>query len=707
MKTITNGFKEALKSNGRELSVIIEYDVDNTPVQITNEDILSIDYVFESNILKSLMKELTFTSKKAIAIGTRLHFQFGLKVNNAFEYIDYGYFYIKEREQHRENKTYTYTCYDKMLYTMVAYPGIIELVPGETTTLDNYIHDLASYLGMTFVNYEENYTNNDLVITADYWVSNNELYTIRDVLDQIAEVVGGNIIVNENEDLEIIYPTDTNEVVNGDYLSDTNIQIDQMYGVINSITSTRADGTDNVNVKDNASVETNGETEITLVENLMLGDNNRLTYLQNILDRLDGLSFAILDINTIGVPFFEVGDIYRLKIGGNLQPRIGLHPGVGLTPQQGSFKCLMLSSSLKIESGFNQQVYTDKPRTATLDFVNSNANLMTDKQTQIIVDKQLKEITISANQINLEGYTTINDGFSVDLEGNMVANSGKISKFDITDDGLIYYIYAPYDYDNNDLITIKNIIINHLTPTPEQLEKYDLTGDGEIKANDYVAVKWYVSNHITTTIPGTFVVEGGRLTTACGFRDGNGVLTNGFGFEGGSFESLSIRDNDVDSTFNGNSYITPNSYQINVNYGGQDQLRSAFSETGLTLFDDYGNYDIDLDCSTGNITCVSLTQTSQEDKKKNFEKLENGLDIIKNTDIYKYNFKTEEDNDKKHIGLVIGNKYKYSEELTNKDNTGVDTYAMVSVCFKAIQEQQKMIEDLQKQIKKLTQKESE
>lgn len=121
----------------------------------------------------------------------------------------------------------------------------------------------------------------------------------------------------------------------------------------------------------------------------------------------------------------------------------------------------------------------------------------------------------------------------------------------------------------------------------------------------------------------------------------------------------------------------------------------------LQLFDSSENLNITLSGSSGHIECVSLTQTSLEEKKKNFEKLNNALDIIKNTDIYKYNFITEEDKEKKHIGFVIGENYKYSQEITSGNNNGVDTYSMISVAYKAIQEQQEIIEDLQKQINEL------
>lgn len=98
----------------------------------------------------------------------------------------------------------------------------------------------------------------------------------------------------------------------------------------------------------------------------------------------------------------------------------------------------------------------------------------------------------------------------------------------------------------------------------------------------------------------------------------------------------------------------------------------------------------------GKVTCQTLNETSEEKEKKNFEKFTSkAIDILKTIDIYKYNFKSEKDTDKKHLGFVIGDKYNYSKEVTNNNNTGVNNYAFTSLCCKAIQEQQEQIDDLQ------------
>ena len=133
------------------------------------------------------------------------------------------------------------------------------------------------------------------------------------------------------------------------------------------------------------------------------------------------------------------------------------------------------------------------------------------------------------------------------------------------------------------------------------------------------------------------------------------------------------------------------SHEINTNNVAISEWRKG----------DGGQGTITTTITPDGIVTPSVTQTSKEEDKKNFEKLDKGLDIIKDIDIYKYNMKTEKDDIKKHIGFVIGDDFKYRQEVTSKNNDGVDVYSFVSVCCKAIQEQQEQIEELKEQIKKL------
>lgn len=108
----------------------------------------------------------------------------------------------------------------------------------------------------------------------------------------------------------------------------------------------------------------------------------------------------------------------------------------------------------------------------------------------------------------------------------------------------------------------------------------------------------------------------------------------------------------------------------------------------------------------GYVSGKAFIDNSREETKKNIEKFnKNAVEIIKNTDIYEFNYKTEKEKAKKHLGFVIGENYNYTKEITAEDDEnkeiGADLYSMISVAYKAIQEQQETIESLKSEIEKL------
>lgn len=95
------------------------------------------------------------------------------------------------------------------------------------------------------------------------------------------------------------------------------------------------------------------------------------------------------------------------------------------------------------------------------------------------------------------------------------------------------------------------------------------------------------------------------------------------------------------------------------------------------------------------ITTPNVTQTSLESIKKNISKYNgSALDVINSSDIYTYNLKSEKDTDKKYYGFIIGEKYRTPDEVIANSGEGIDIYSMCSILWKAVQEQQKQIEEL-------------
>ena len=217
-------------------------------------------------------------------------------------------------------------------------------------------------------------------------------------------------------------------------------------------------------------------------------------------------------------------------------------------------------------------------------------------------------------------------------------------------------------------------------------KEINLTGDNTIiKSNNFNVDKNGNMTCKNATVNGKITSNDATIT-------GGKITISG---KGDSTDLLRISEQNNTSHF---SYIQP--IGAGFVYGSSDNAVyiMAGSTSLVSVSDNNGTTDI----TGAGIKTPILTQTSLEEKKKNFEKMkDNAIEIINGIDIYRYNSKTENDKDKKHIGFVIGDNYNYSKEVTSLDNTGVDNYSFTSLCCKAIQEQQKQIEELKKEIEKL------
>lgn len=218
-------------------------------------------------------------------------------------------------------------------------------------------------------------------------------------------------------------------------------------------------------------------------------------------------------------------------------------------------------------------------------------------------------------------------------------------------------------------------------------EKFKIDEEGKMSCDDADIVNSILSN---------VTIKNGHLT----FDSNDGTLNDYFlKYIGGSGGFLGINTYGYHQNGLGASVGDPT---VNAVMG--IDLNMANYHSTLELTDWFGNVchvgtdGISLD---GPITCKTLTQTSLKSKKKNIKKFKNGLELINNSDIYTFNYKNEEDEDKKHIGLVIGNKYNTPSEVISKDGNSIDLYSMIGVAWQTIKELNSKIEKLEKQIKEL------
>ena len=287
-------------------------------------------------------------------------------------------------------------------------------------------------------------------------------------------------------------------------------------------------------------------------------------------------------------------------------------------------------------------------------------------------DNLSSEISQSAGLISLEGnrISIKSDFYELTEDGRIIATSGNIAGFELNATNFSKDISGLYEYNKFDCITIIASLLGRLNFNNNMQNILDSNEDGEVNIVDVLNIVKIINKEKENTkyVSGRYEINSNNPKKCVIIRDSNGEEVLSFGLGG------------INSTF------------ISVNQCVVGDLSANYNDSPYVAIN--GN--------TGDIYATgTITQSSLKDRKKNFEKLENALDIIKNIDIYKYNLKTENDNDKKHIGFVIGNNFNYSKEITSKNDDGADTYSFVSVCCKAIQEQQEEIEKLKEEILKL------
>lgn len=102
-------------------------------------------------------------------------------------------------------------------------------------------------------------------------------------------------------------------------------------------------------------------------------------------------------------------------------------------------------------------------------------------------------------------------------------------------------------------------------------------------------------------------------------------------------------------------------------------------------------------------TIDSLNTSSVAHKKSFIKKCNNiGLNEVMKTDVYSYRLKHENVrgavNVPKHFGFVIGDGYSISEEILGRDKDAIDLYSALALAYKAIQEQQEKINNLEQKM---------
>ena len=232
-----------------------------------------------------------------------------------------------------------------------------------------------------------------------------------------------------------------------------------------------------------------------------------------------------------------------------------------------------------------------------------------------------------------------------------------------------------------------------------------------INAYDYIQAKKISADYISagtieaSVIAKDFKLEGGSINISTNEEKPDWITLNQNTGTGRFTSSTSPTlvgiacDTDYYADFIGNRIVNAG---LEVGrWSGQTQIPVLTADAlGNVFIDGTGTAKF-----SGSVTASSFVNSSRIELKENLHKVDSVLDKIKDADILEFNFV---DDVKKHIGLAIGGEYNVPEEVIAKDEDGeeqgVDLYSMVSMAWKAIQEQQTILEELEQRIEVLEKK---
>jgi len=369
MINVDDNFKINIRTYSRQFDVKLKAN----NVDVSSDNLNYIKPSFNTSLFKTVMHQIEIDSKVYMPNKTKITGKIGVKLNEkTYNYIDLNNYYVKSCERQEDTDSYRILAYTKMQEAMVDS----ELELTTKLTVRNYLIAACQKLNWNTDNIPETFINSDKLV--DPTLHTGIGYTYRDILDEIATITCS-FLLFKGDSLYLIYPTETNQNIDESYLDEDNITIGEKY-IINSLVFSRAEESDNIYRKDDTSIATNGLHEYRISDNQLLSTNDRADYIDAMFNYLKTLSFYTFDIQSKGILFLEVCDIFNFVLN------------------EVSYKTILLNNEIELDDGLVEKLYTDEPEETETEYKYADSTDKKINQTYILVDKQNQKITQLAEQ---------------------------------------------------------------------------------------------------------------------------------------------------------------------------------------------------------------------------------------------------------------------------------------------------------------------
>ena len=321
----------------------------------------------------------------------------------------------------------------------------------------------------------------------------------------------------------------------------------------------------------------------------------------------------------------------------------------------------------------------------------SESNMtLTDKTYSLISNN----ISLSANKIDLHGYVTANGGFSIDTSGSMTAKNGTFSGTIETDKIMKAYgaVYAGTElwggftrnasgnfeslntfkvHATNALLLEGNPI--YLSSVNGEVRVGDSSSYDNLRARELYAQEIIYSNTYRARTGSTMYTHNICIEPGSGFVEfGSGLGVVRVAEENHLYLQCGSTAGNTSTEVRCTCYKNPSTYT---------NLRA---------------HNV---CAQNAVYANGVNVSSDKERKRDIELYDtDALSEICSTPVYAYHLDTDLDEEMKRIGIIMQEAPVDAVDISGK---GVDLYQMTTMLWKAVQQQQELINGLEQRIKDL------
>lgn len=600
-----------------------------------------------------------------------------------------GHFIVTEVKDSDTKEEVTVTAYDNGLKFSNPYVTNLDY-DSKQVKLFNVLQEICAKCNVQLENAK--ITNGDFIVDSNQFVNGEKF---GDVVSAIAFMSGNFATINNEGKLELIFykvtksledekikAENNNYLITEDnkYITTDDLELIEDYVELEDkrdtrpITCVKLGWTDidgGAVRKDEELISKYGENWLTINDcPFAYSSQKQEELIDAIFNKVKGFGYSAFTAKYAFKPYYQLGDLIKFKtLEGNIVKSIVLrietnYDDITLSAPSVTNSTVEYDSPEPVEEQVKRASFEINQANRQIVLkVDENGNLV---EVGLGIDaEEGSQFNVKADNINFESYNfnLTSENIKIESKNLLIDDNGNFT--------LNVDFYGSYNYSYFDLLLVVASVLSRISLDSYTKNVLDISNDGNLTISDLTIIKQILANE-------------GEHKDDKKYVEGYVKINSD-----NPKNCLSVYDN------------TENPI-VQIGVGGVNAMNitsqsfvCAEVNASLGMSSPY----VSIDGVNGNVYATgSLTQGSSCNLKKNFEKIEDVMEIIENTDIYKYNLISEDDNCKKHYGIVIGDDYNYSQEYTSKNNDGIELYSMLSICFQAIKQLNQRIESLEKEI---------